>query len=127
MSNYYRDRAIKLRDRKKLARSRVRKLRLNATKFEYMFRSKLKRAKIKHVFQKAFYDEWYFMIVDFYIPNYKVVFEIDGKQHWKNYDQIRKDAKHEVFLNKKKIRVIRIKNEDVARLKIKEIRKMIKG
>lgn len=127
MSNYYRERAVKLKERKKLSRSRVRRLRLDATKFEYMFRNKLKKAKIKFVFQKAFYDEWYFMIMDFYLPGLKIAIEIDGKQHYDNYDQIRKDAKHEVYLNKRKIRVIRIKNKDVAKLTIKQIRKMIKG
>lgn len=51
-------------------------------------------------------------IVDFYIPEYKVVIEIDGKQH--SYPENRSsDAERDKYLSDLGIRVFRYKNIDV--------------
>ena len=126
-SEYFRRRSIILKERKKIARNRIYKLRKNPTKFENIFKRRLTRLKYKFIFQKAFYNEWYFCIVDFYIPKYKVAIELDGIHHYNNFEQKKKDAGHEKYLKKKGIRVIRLRNEVALSIRAKELHNIIKN
>lgn len=125
MSNYYRERAVRLKERKKLARSRVRRLRLDITKYERILKKKLDKCGYKYVFQKAFYDEWYFLISDFYLAKYKLVIEADGSQHYTNAKQIKKDYKHDKWLLKKGIRVKRLTNKQVEKITLRQLRNIV--
>ena len=49
-------------------------------------------------------------IADFYLPRYKVVFEIDGMQHKKNAEY---DRKRTEFINKEGIQVVRFWNNEL--------------
>ena len=51
-------------------------------------------------------------IVDFYIPKYKTVIEIDGIQHKKEENE-KADRKRDEFLVKMGIKVLRYSNSDV--------------
>lgn len=51
-------------------------------------------------------------IVDFYIPQYKVVIEVDGRQHSRSQNRI-SDAERDKYLAELGIRVLRYKNIDV--------------
>jgi len=65
----------------------------NQTKAEMRFKAILKSAKIKYDFQKIFYLDRGFRIVDFFLPDYSVVIEIDGRDHQSRYyeDHLRTD------------------------------------
>jgi len=57
----------------------------NMTPSERLVFSYLKKLDYKVEIQKIiFYSKGKFYIVDFYLPDYKIVIEVDGKQHyWK--------------------------------------------
>ena len=62
--------------------------------------------------QKIFTDGRVAYIADFYLPKYKLVFEIDGKQH---QQQIEYDNKRTSFLNSYfKLNVVRFTNQEVT-------------
>lgn len=51
------------------------------TQSEKLFKAYLKSLKIPYFFQKIFYTQHSFRIVDFYLPTCNIVIEIDGKYH----------------------------------------------
>ena len=91
------------------------KLRLKPTKAEKEVMTIFNSLKLRHIFQKGFYllkgkYKGYHCIVDFYIPMLKLAIEVDGGYH-NSVKQIRKDKfKDKILLQKRKIKVIRIKN-----------------
>lgn len=60
-----------------------RELRHKATKPEKKVKEMLNSLGIKFKFQWVFFGKEGFVIVDFYLPDYRVVLEIDGKDHLK--------------------------------------------
>ena len=68
-----------------------------------------KKAARQVVFQKMLHDtinnKWY--IADFYLPQYKIVFEVDGKQHSRS---LRYDALRSMFFATRGIKTFRINN-----------------
>lgn len=114
-----------IKERTKLARSRIRKLRRFPTRYENIMKRKLTRAGFKYVFQKAFFNEYYFCIVDFFLRKHRLIIEIDGKYH-DEYEQRKKDRGHNKFLSSMGFVVIRIKNEDVEKITNSELKKIIK-
>ena|SRR4249919_1601201 len=89
------------------------KLRCNATPSELIFKQRLEDAGIRFFFQKGFLAGDFYCIVDFYLPKpHKLAIEIDGPYH-DQPDQQKKDWARTKYLNKRKVKVIRIKNEDV--------------
>ncbi len=67
--------------------------------------------KNQHPFYNKEKDKWY--IADFYIPDLKLVIEVDGPDHYKNNSQIEYDFIRTKFLEKLGLSVTRIKNEEV--------------
>lgn len=51
------------------------------TNSEKLFKAYLKAVGVRYFFQRIFYTERSFRIVDFYLPDCNVVIEIDGKYH----------------------------------------------
>jgi len=97
----------------------IKELKLKPTKAELILKQWFFNNKIKAIFQKGFLKPFH-RIVDFYIPNGGLILEIDGKYH-KN-DILKKDyIKDLQWKNKRKMKTIRIKNEDVYNGKYKEI------
>lgn len=86
-----------------------------ATPEEKKFKAVLKALNVKYEYQHIiFIDNWHFYIVDFYLPDYNVVVEIDGNFH-NIYGHKAKDRKRTDNLKKlaKVKNIIRIANEDV--------------
>lgn len=85
------------------------------TKEETVTKAVLKSLKIPFDFQKIFYNIETFYIVDFYLPDYNVVIEVDGGYH-NTKIQKEKDAKREKFIRRyNKVKYIaRIRNEDTV-------------
>lgn len=95
----------------------------NETYYERWLRTFLEGYKYEA--QKViFVDEYNFYIVDFYLPKYNVVIEVDGKQHSenKNYDSIRTRKLKEIGVRK----VLRFKNEDFRTIPGQKISDIIK-
>ncbi len=89
------------------------KLIANATKWELEFKSKLENLGIKFYFQQPIIcSNKYLYIMDFYLPQFKLCIELDGKNHF-TPSGIRKDKLRTHRLKKEKIQVIRIANADV--------------
>lgn len=92
------------------------------TYYEHIFRDYLKG--LRYIFQKViFTNEWKFFIVDFYIPKYNLVIEIDGKQHKENveYDKYRTKRLKEIGIRK----VLRFTNKDLITMNPKRIREIL--
>lgn len=86
----------------------------NPTKSEVVFRKRLAVAGIRFVFQQVIG----FYIVDFLLPDYGVVIEVDGWSHdaSKDYDR-RRDA----WIQQMGFRTIRVRNEDVETFDLKSL------
>lgn len=81
------------------------------TNSEKLFKAYLKSAGVNYFFQKIFYTNKSFRIVDFYLPECNVVIEIDGKYHDDNKvsDFIRTTELEAYGVQK----IYRFKNEEV--------------
>ena len=88
--------------------------------------------------QFCFYDRsknrWY--IADFYIPEMRLIIEVDGRQHLTNSKQVRRDIERTQFLNLIGLSVERILNSAVVsndfnnnlqKILHKHIKKQLKG
>ena len=51
-------------------------------------------------------------IVDFYIPKYKIVIELDGIQHYTD-ESIDKDSERDIYLQSKVLHVLRYPNSNI--------------
>jgi cyclase len=89
-----------------------RKLILEQTDAEQVFKYILTKLKIKYKFQFIIYYPYSFYILDFFLPEYKIIFEIDGSQHY-DKEGIKKDKKRTKILNSYGLEVIRFKNSEV--------------
>lgn len=87
----------------------------DATPYELKMKLILTELGVKYEFQKIYYVGYSNYIVDFYLPEYNLVLEIDGQQHYewnaKIYDKLR--TENLVYLHGVK-RVVRFDNKDMA-------------
>ena len=94
------------------------------TKPEQIFKDALSCLDIKYNFQKIFIvnDKGY--IVDFYLPDYLMVIEIDGDNHYENIQDQKDQKRTEDLLSLNKIiHVLRFDNQDVLSMQIDEIKR----
>lgn len=91
-------------------------LKLNRTKSESILYNELKRLNVKFNFQKAYYNEDFVCIVDFFLRDCKkkkIAIEIDGGYH-NTPEQKRKDKYREKWiLEKRHCHIVRFTNEEV--------------
>lgn len=99
--------AIHNRKNKLEIRKKLRKL---ATPQEIILWSRLRRKELGCKFRRQHSIGNY--IADFYCPKYKLVIELDGRQH-KDSDQKEYDKERTEYFNYLGIRVIRFWNNDV--------------
>jgi very-short-patch-repair endonuclease len=83
-------------------------LRNQATPAERWFCSYLDKRGLTYRFQQGFYTPYY-RIVDFYLPDYDLIVEIDGPYHDREEDA-RRDR---WFTSVRKIPILRLTNEQV--------------
>lgn len=88
------------------------KLVKNQTEAELKFKAILKMMKVAYDFQKIIYIGKSFYIVDFYLPDYNTIIEVDGGYH-KEATQRKKDWSRTYTLRNMNKKVFRINNEDV--------------
>ena len=87
----------------------------NATPQEIKVKAILKDLKIGFEFQKIYYTGLGYYIVDFYLPKYKAVLEIDGNQHLKAFDVKKDELRTENLIHIHKVKkVIRFLNKEVV-------------
>ena len=87
----------------------VEKLKYCATHYELLFKVLLDALNIKYEFQKLL---WGNKIVDFYLPEYRIIIEIDGEYHNTTH-QKKKDLYRDTNFYLGSIKVIRFKNKEV--------------
>ena len=86
-----------------------------ATLAEIAYQQYLKKNKIKYQFQKIIWNkEGSFYIVDFYIPVFKLIVEIDGEYHMTS-EQINKDRHRSFMLRDMGYNIIRFTNDEVMK------------
>jgi len=99
-------------------------LRRYATPWEKKFKKILKRwCEIKgtrFVFQRIFWTGEQGYIADFYLPDYRMVFELDGKHHLEG-EQKEKDEERDRWFKGQSIRVVRVQNREVDSVGPQEI------
>lgn len=96
----------------------------NATESEKKFKAKLQFNNIKYEFQKSFIDknDWY--IADFYLPDYKILVEIDGGYHKENNQKV-KDRRKTKFYKELGYKVLRLKNFQADKISADDMLKYI--
>ena len=99
-------------DIKRIAKKYRTELMRNRTNAEKVFAYILVRLKVKFKEQYIVYPSKSFYIVDFYVPDHKIIFEIDGKQHY-TQEGIKKDHKRDTSLATLGYSVKRFRNEEV--------------
>ena len=88
----------------------INRLRKNPTRAEKIVGDFLYKNKINFKFQKGFFVPFH-RIVDFYIPKQNLIIEIDGSSH---YGKEEKDNRKDIwFINNRKVRIMRLTNEDI--------------
>jgi len=97
----------------------ITKQRLNPTSAEQLFESLLVKLHIPYEVQTGFFlsdklGNYSFYMLDFYIPDRLIAFEIDGGYHTKA-----KDAKKDTAFERSGITIYRIENEKVDSVKSK--------
>lgn len=86
-----------------------------ATPAEIAYQKYLKKNKIRYQFQKIIWNkEGSFYIVDFYIPVFKLIVEIDGQYHMTS-EQINKDRHRSFMLRDMGYNIIRFTNDEVMK------------
>ena len=113
-----------LLERLKIAEQRAEDLRLLATGPELKIKTILDKLEIEYIFQYPKFDEWFFLIADFYLPEYKMMIEVDGESHF-NPSARKKEAKRKRWLKKDGICVLRIKNKATKTLTSKALKARI--
>lgn len=88
---------------------------INATPQEMKMKIILKELGVVYEFQKVYYTGMTYYIVDFFLPDYNVVVELDGSQHYdgfaREYDALR--TENLLYLHKIN-RVIRFDNKELV-------------
>jgi very-short-patch-repair endonuclease len=107
-----------------LAEERVEELRVNITKSENRIMKLLDKLEYEYIFQYSIFDEWFFIIADFYIPEFKLMIEVDGDSHL-GVVQKKKETKRKRWLLKKGIQVLRIKNKATIKMNAKQLNSRI--
>ena len=86
---------------------------INKTESEKIFEVYLKLNNLKYEFQKIVYTENSFYIVDFYLPDYNLVVEIDGGYHFEWKQKLKDKNRTKTLISIGFRFVKRIKNEEV--------------
>ena len=68
------------------------------------------------------YDKGRFWIVDFYLPDYHLVIELDGSQHYTEEGLAKDQIRTEVLTDLGFKNIIRFKNEEVFNLSLNRLK-----
>lgn len=91
---------------------------------ETIFRDKLDKLKIKYKWQWCYTDEYIGGIVDFYLEGRKLAIEVDGGYHNTSYQRGR-DKTKDFVLKQKKIKVIRLTNEQAEAIELEALKELV--
>lgn len=98
---------------KGLGKTYSKELTARATSWELDFKAKLEQTGVKFIFQHPVVCEKnYLYILDFYLPDHGLVFELDGAHHYQK-DKIRSDNQRTKRLEVLGFKVKRLMNKDI--------------
>lgn len=89
-------------------------LQYGANKYEKMLAAVLIDKNIHFIHQAPFIIDGKIYFADFFIPNRRVILEVDGLSHEPRFAKSY-DGKRDIAFNSLNIRTVRIKNSDVAK------------
>lgn len=99
-----------------LGKTYAQELTVRATSWEVDFKAKLDSLGINYAFQyPVVCEKNYLYILDFYLPEYKIAFELDGAHHYEKA-KLKADKQRTRRISKLGITVKRIRNRDVNRI-----------
>jgi very-short-patch-repair endonuclease len=83
--------------------------------YELKFRVMLLEMGVRYIWQNPFYDKDRYVCVDFYLPEYNIVIEIDGNVHGKP-EKVQYDLERTMYLKKVHgvAKVVRFSNLDIT-------------
>ena len=104
----------------------AKELTTKATPWELEFGKILITLGVEFYFQYPIVCEKnYLYILDYYLPEYGIVFELDGKAHYTK-EKKEKDTERTKRLKKKDLKVIRIRNTIVKHLTPSSVKELLK-
>jgi very-short-patch-repair endonuclease len=107
-------------------RIRVMQLTANATRHELKIKALLDELGLRYQFQKGFTAKGVLYIADFYLPKpIKCVIEIDGSSHLSKIQQEKDRLRDIYFRTTRRIRVLRITNQDVEYMNSQDLERQI--
>ena len=99
-------------------------LRKYATPWEKKFKKEMHRwcaiRETRFVFQRIFWTGEQGYIADFYLPDFRMVFELDGRHHLEG-EQLEKDRVRDEWFKAQSIKVVRVQNREVVSAGPREI------
>jgi len=119
------DNIAKNKQMQSYAKARRNELIQKQTETEKFFKARLKACEIEYEFQKIIYTSTSFYVADFYIPNKRLVVELDGGYHLTTEQKV-KDKFRTKELNTLGYKVIRLTNERSLQLSEAKLKEMFK-
>ncbi len=108
-------------------RQKGNQMRKRPTAAESVFQRKLQELSIKYIFQYPFLYKGIGGISDFYLPEHKILVEIDGGYHLESNQRQTDAIKDFVCKEKLKKRVLRLTNNQAIYLSIEQIGVLVKN
>lgn len=103
---------MKYKDKQRRNSKFIVELKNKATETELIVLNWLKENNKKFIFQKGFLLPFH-RIVDFYIPGKKIIIEVDGGYHFRKDTIVQDNHKDSSWLKFRRMKTIRITNEQV--------------
>jgi very-short-patch-repair endonuclease len=119
-----RERSKKYRKNKFLARQSA-ILKNSQTVTEGEFGKRLQEAEIEFIPQWTYNVEGFAGIVDFYLPKYRLVLEVDGGYHLEEDQKLKDMEKHFICRKVLRKKVLRLTNKQALSLQMSEIMSLI--
>ena len=96
----------------------------NQTHAEKLFKAKLKAINIAYEFKKIVYTKRSFYILDFYLPDYQLVIELDGKYHEDKKQKIKDNERTEELKTLGFTKIKRFSNDKALKITDLELKAM---
>ena len=97
------------------------------TPAESVIKFKLKNLKINYEFQKIIYGEYnLYYIVDFYLPEYNTIIEIDGYYHEETKQKVKDNRRSNILRSLGYNKILRLDNIKANNINEKDLLKLIK-
>lgn len=105
-------RSLRVKEKAALIAKRKAQLTKKETPAEMVMKKILDALGLKYKFQYPVWTHKSFYVVDFFIKGYKLVIEVDGRQH-RRKSQMKYDKKRTQIIERRNLKVLRFWNDEV--------------